>query len=297
MLMVLISGDFIVSHGGVVGEGGQEDGGLLEVVFVDVFEHVHVGVSGADVVVDVALDGVEAGDAGADEADVVGAADALDEVFAGVHIEEGFEPGVEDFLSGFVVFHVEAVDGSAAGIGVEIDREIIAGGLVGVAGEVGAGIVVGAEQALFFAVPDAQADGAAGFDADGLEDSHRLHRAGDGVGIVGGAVGRVPGIQVGAEHDDFILENGIDAGDFADDIIAIRIVGVVLDLDVGADFDFESMLDYPGHHIVVFGGQDDGGNGVVAAIASEDADGAVNVLAGAEDDAGFFILEQGGQLA
>ena len=90
----------------------------------------------------------------------------------------------------------------------------------------------GAEEALLFAGPEADADGAAHFEAGGFQDANGFEHDGGAGAVVGGASAGVPGIEVRAEHDDLVGFGFIGAGDFADDVEGIQIVVVELVLDV-----------------------------------------------------------------
>ena len=78
----------------------------------------------------------------------------------------------------------------------------------------------GAEEPLLLAAPEGDADGAAGLEAEGLEDADGLHHHGDAGRVVGGAGAAVPGVHVAAEHDELVLQVG--AGDLGDGVVAIR---------------------------------------------------------------------------
>src|SRR5690606_19735845 len=158
-------------------------------------EEIGVRVVRADVVVRVVLDGREAGDAEPGEAQVVGAADAVDDVAYGAEVRERREPGVENPLGRLVLLHIEAVRLAGAGIVVEIDGDAVARGLVLLAREVAFGVGAGAEQPLFLGAPERDAYGAARLDAERGEYAHRLHRGGHAVGVVGRAGSGVPGIE------------------------------------------------------------------------------------------------------
>ena len=102
-----------------------------------------------------------------------------------------------------------------------VDARIVALRFVGVAREMLLHPCFRAEETLFLAAPESKPDGAARPRADGLEDAHGFHHGGDAIGIVGRAHAGVPGIDVGAEHDDLILQDGIGAGNFRDDVVRV----------------------------------------------------------------------------
>ena len=88
--------------------------------------------------------------------------------------------------------------------------------------QVGGGIGARSEQALLLAGPEGQADGAPRLDAEGLEQAHGLHRRRDPGRVVGRARAAVPGIEVGAEHDDLVGK--VAAGQVGDDVGARAVV-------------------------------------------------------------------------
>ena len=89
------------------------------------------------------------------------------------------------------------------------------------------------EQAFFFAAPQTDADGAAGFDVERFQDANRFHHHNGSRAIVGGSRPGVPGIEVCAQHDDFIFLVG--AGNFGDDVV---LHGVIVVESIG-DVQFE----------------------------------------------------------
>ena len=86
-------------------------------------------------------------------------------------------------------------------------RRLVGGGSgdVGVVAEVRGHVGLGAEQALLFAAPEGEADGAARLELQSGDDAGGFH-GGDGPGAVVGCAGPgVPGVEMAAEHDDFGL--------------------------------------------------------------------------------------------
>ena len=66
-------------------------------------------------------------------------------------------------------------------------------------------ITLRAEQAFFFAAPQADADGATGLDVERLQDADGFHHNDAAGAVVGGAGAGVPGIEMRAQHHDFIF--------------------------------------------------------------------------------------------
>src|SRR5260370_42344924 len=75
--------------------------------------------------------------------------------------------------------------------------------------------------------------------------------------VVSGSGSGMPGIEVRAEHNDFVGFGFVCAGDFADDIEGIQIVIVepVLDIELKSDGDF--FLEHADDAAVVFAGDGD----------------------------------------
>jgi hypothetical protein len=66
-------------------------------------------------------------------------------------------------------------------------------------------VALRSEQAFFLAAPQADANGAARLDVQRFQDAHGFHHD-DGAGaVVGCARARVPGVEMGAEHHEFIF--------------------------------------------------------------------------------------------
>ena len=77
-----------------------------------------------------------------------------------------------------------AVDWAVARIHVEVHRELVPSLLLVVTGEVVLHVVSGAVQALLFAGPDADTDGAPRLNTHGFENAHGFHRDGGAVRVV-----------------------------------------------------------------------------------------------------------------
>ena len=67
-------------------------------------------------------------------------------------------------------------------------------------------VAEGTELTLLFACPQANANSAAGFDVERVENTHHLHSHHGAGAVVGCAGGGSPGIKVAANHDDFVFE-------------------------------------------------------------------------------------------
>ena len=80
-----------------------------------------------------------------------------------------------------------------------------------------------AEQSLFFAAPERDADRPARFDAERFSESRGFHHHRTADRIVGRAGRGVPRIEMPAEHDHFVFFVG--AGDFADRVVRGRAFG------------------------------------------------------------------------
>jgi hypothetical protein len=85
-------------------------------------------------------------------------------------------------------------------------------------------VTLRAEQPFFFAAPQADADGAAGLDVERFQDAHGFHHDDGSGAVVGGSGAGVPGIEMRAQHHDFIFLVG--AGDFGDGVVLHGIVVV-----------------------------------------------------------------------
>src|SRR5207249_7212636 len=134
------------------------------------------------------------------------------------------QPGLHDLLHLLVPFEVEARDWRLPVVEIEIDRELITCGFTGISGEMCLDICFRAEQSLFFTAPDANADGATRFDADGFQDPQRLDHRRYSIRVVCRSRSRVPGIQVGARHYDFVADLRINATNFRDDVVSVPIL-------------------------------------------------------------------------
>ena len=82
----------------------------------------------------------------------------------------------------------------------------------------------GTERPLFLPGPEGDADGAARLEVQRLENAHGLHQHGRTGGVVGrtGSIG--PRVEVGAHHNDLVLELRVSAGNLRDDVRHVRVV-------------------------------------------------------------------------
>ena len=85
-----------------------------------------------------------------------------------------------------------------------------------------------APQALLLAVPEGEADGAFRTDAQLHQDSGGLHDHGAAGGVVAGAVGGDPAVEVGAGHD--VFTGAVRARNIGQDVVGIDVLIVELDL-------------------------------------------------------------------
>ena len=76
--------------------------------------------------------------------------------------------------------------------------------------------------------------------------------------VVGGAGAGVPGVEVGAHHDDLGLLVG--AGDLGHGVVGHQVVVVEAGLDVDLQLDLELAVEQPADAVVVLGGHDQGGD-------------------------------------
>ena len=167
------AGEHFVAVGGEVDEAGDDDGHLLHVGFLDAFVDVHVGVVRARVVVHRILDELEAGEADGVVRKMIGAAGVTDRQSGHAEIVERNHPGIEEGRDHFIALEIDAANFAGAVVdvvvGVEFgvlwgDLDEMRGGIfcVGIA-EMLLDIRAGAEEAFFFAGPEADADGAVAF--------------------------------------------------------------------------------------------------------------------------------------
>ncbi len=192
---------------------------------MDAVVDIHVGVVGAGFVVHRVLDELEAGEADGVKGKVICAAGVADRNGPGAHVFEGFEPGFEDGAHHVVALQVDAADFAGAVVVVEIAGEfgVFSGELHGFGiAEVFLHVSARAEQAFFFTTPQRDADGAVEREVRGFESADGFDHDSAAGGVICCSGATVPGIEVRAEHDDFIFVLA-GAGNFADDVEAIGI--------------------------------------------------------------------------
>src|SRR5271167_4580475 len=123
-------------------------------------------------------------------------------------------------------------------------------------------IAIGAELALYFAGPEADANGAPGLHLESGQDTHDFHGDYAARAIVGCARGRGPGIEVSAEHNDFVFQLGVRAGNFGDGIKAVFVISgescVNVEFNAYGDAGFQETIDAA----VVFNRGDRDGQGI-----------------------------------
>ena len=192
---------------------------------LDALVEIDVGVMHADVVVLVLLDRIEAGHAGGTEAQMIGGADALEHVPAQPEILQRLDPPVEQRLRRLARLGVPPVDRPGRRIDVEVDDRLVARVLVGVPFEVLLHVGLRAEQPLFLAAPQRDADRPLRLRADRLQDPHRLHDHRRPVGVVRRAGAGMPRVEMRADQHDLRPELRVGAGDLGDDVVGVGIVG------------------------------------------------------------------------
>ena len=132
--------------------------------------------------------------------------------------------------------HRHPAHAARAVVDVEVAGELRVLGLRLLSGaEVFAHVGLRAEQPLFLAAPQRHADGAPRLDAGRHQNARRLHHDRAADRVVGRAGGRMPRIEVPAEHDDFV--GLVGARNFRDDVVARPSLGM------GAIDDVELELD------------------------------------------------------
>src|SRR5581483_7590777 len=164
---------------------------------------------GAALVVQIVLNELEAWNAYGVEAQVVGSAGVAVGDGGDAEVFEGGDPLGEDRRHHAVALGVDAADFTAAVVHVEIagdeflfgldlkragsaphefrQRHLV-GGCRGFGGaEVVSAVALGAEEALFFAGPEGDADGAARVDVKRLEDADGFHGDDGARAVIGGA--------------------------------------------------------------------------------------------------------------
>ncbi len=138
-----------------------------------------------------------------------------------------------------VPLQVDAAVLAGAVVLVEVHGELLVPGPgphrgVGRIAEVLAHVGARAEEPLLLARPERDADGAPGPRVEGGQDAHRLEHHRHARGVVAGVRARVPGIEVGPDHDQLVRQVG--ARDLPEhvgrllDLVADRVAHLDLDL-------------------------------------------------------------------
>src|SRR6059058_1334059 len=252
--------DHFVAVGGQVDEASDDDGHLLHVRLLNALVDVHVGMVSARVVVQRILDKLKTGQADRIEGQVIGAAGVADGERVHAEVVERLHPGGEDGGHHFIALEIDAADFAGAIVNVVVGVEL---GMFrrrlhyfGI-GEMLLDVGAGAEQALFFAGPEADANGAAHLEASGLENADGFEHDAGACAIVGGTGATMPGIEVRAEHDDLVGFGFVRAGNLADDVEGIEIVVVELVLDIELHGDLHFLIEHSIDAAVVFAGDGD----------------------------------------
>ena len=145
---------------------------------------------------------------------------------------------------------VGAADSTGAGVHVEISIEGRELGLrILECAEVLLHVGLRSKQSLFLAAPKRHPNGPSGLKACGLDDARGFehHRGADGV--VGGAGGGVPRVEVSAKHHHFRLL--VRARDFRDHVVRRLALGIGLVDDVELEFDHAVVVEEPADPAIV----------------------------------------------
>src|ERR1700722_4212293 len=177
---------------------------------------------------------------------MVGTAGVADGECGHAEVFEGLHPGFKDWSDGFVFLQVNAADLSAAVVHVEISGDLclfrlhrnVSGfasqesghalhpGIVHgrTSAEVILYVTLRAQQAFFFTAPQAYADRTPGFEVKRFQDANRFHHDDCSGAVIGGARTCVPGIEMRAQHYEFIFLVG--ARNFGNGVVLHSIVVV-----------------------------------------------------------------------
>ena len=93
-------------------------------------------------------------------------------------------------------------------------------------------VSLGAEQALLLSSPKRDADGAARFDVERLQDAHCFHRHHGARSVVGRAGPCDPAIEMTAQHDNLIFQLGIGARNFSNGVESVLVFPSEFGFDV-----------------------------------------------------------------
>ena len=201
----------LLARGSVIDKNSFDGGSLRQVLFLKALIGIHIGVVGARSVIETILNELKAGNADRVERLVVCAAGVAHGDGGHAKIPERLHPLGEDRSDRGVLLQINTANASTPVIEIEVCRELLiiglglhrSGRLAVELGElkliwlirsrnkskVVLYIVVGAEFALFFPRPKADADGAFWLHLQCVQDAYHLHgdyRAGAVVGGAGG---------------------------------------------------------------------------------------------------------------
>ena len=208
----------------------------------------------AALIVQHVLDELEAGDADRVEAQVIGAASVAIRDRGYAQVFEWGNPLRKNRRNGRVALRIDAADLARAVIHIEVggnefllrlhcqwargsahelrQLHLIGRSRGGCRPEVNRTIALGTEDAFFFACPQCDADGAARFHVQRLENAHRLHGHHGSSTIVRSACSRNPAIQMASHHHHLLLELGVSAGDFGNRVESVLVLAGNLGVDI-----------------------------------------------------------------
>ena len=112
-----------------------------------------------------------------------------------------------------------------------------------------------AQEPLFLAAPEGDANRSPGLEVECLENADGLHGDRDAGPVIGGAGAAVPRIHVSAQHDELVFQVG--AGDLGDRVISHQVVVMELDREIDGHLDLFALFAHPDQAVVVFHRQDE----------------------------------------
>ncbi len=248
-----------IALGRVEDEYGHDDGSLFEVRLGEVFVGVEIGVNGAGLIIARILNELEAGETDLIEREVVGGAGIAQRDGRKAEVIDGSHPLLKDRCDWGIAFGEDAEELATSVVGVEVgievrmlrlhgdrasllaekqgDHLLLRLGGVGESAEMVADITCRAEDALLFATPKSSADRAARLDIEGTQNAHGFESNDTSCAVVGSSGAGDPAIEVAAKHNNLILQRGVGAWDFRDDVLALLVISGELCLDVEAQGD------------------------------------------------------------